>query len=121
MKAIVKGRLIVVFGSQGGTGDVAKRPIQGRLAGEYADLVVVTEEDDRGEDGQAILKQIAEGAQDAGKVQDKDMWLVHNRTKAIEFAVGMARKGDTVLLLGKGHEKTIERGKDDEQRLTIAG
>ena len=121
MKLVVKGRLIVLFGSQGGTGDVAKRPIQGRLAGEYADLVVVTEEDDRGENGEYIMKQILEGAERAGKVMEKDLWLVHDRTKAIDFAVGMARKGDTVLLLGKGHEKTIERGVDDEKPWDEAG
>jgi UDP-N-acetylmuramoyl-L-alanyl-D-glutamate--2,6-diaminopimelate ligase len=115
MKPIVKGRLIVVFGSQGRTGDVGKRAIQGKLAGEYADLVVITEEDDRGEDGNHILEQIAEGAAKGGKVRDRDMWLILDRTKAIEKGVSLAKRGDAVLVLGKGHEKTIERHAQGEE------
>jgi UDP-N-acetylmuramoyl-L-alanyl-D-glutamate--2,6-diaminopimelate ligase len=112
IKPVVKGRLIVLFGSAGRR-DEAKRAAQGELAGKYADLVVITEEDDRDVDGQKIMEQIAWGAEKAGKTKDKDLFLVHDRTEAIEYAVGMAKKGDTVMLLGKGHEKTIER-KDGE-------
>jgi UDP-N-acetylmuramoyl-L-alanyl-D-glutamate--2,6-diaminopimelate ligase len=108
IKPITKGKLIVLFGSLGG-GDVGKRAIQGRLAGEYADQVVVAEEDDRQEDSQKIMDQIAVGAEKAGKVRGKDLFLIHDRTEAINFAVEQARKDDIVLLLGKGHEKTIER------------
>ncbi len=109
LKPVVKGKLIAVFGSQGTTGDVEKRAIQGRLAGEYADEVVLTEEDDRGEDGMGILEEMAAAALKAGKVRDEDLFLVHDRTEAIGFAIDRAKAGDTVLLLGKGHEKTIER------------
>ena len=109
LRPVVTGKLIVLFGSAGRR-DEAKRAIQGKLAGEYADEVVVTEEDDRDIDGVEIMNQIASGAEAAGKVRDKDLFLVHDRTGAINFAVGRAAgKGDTVLLLGKGHEKTIER------------
>jgi UDP-N-acetylmuramoyl-L-alanyl-D-glutamate--2,6-diaminopimelate ligase len=107
MKPVVKGKLIVLFGSLG-EGDKGKRPEQGRLAGEYADEVVVCEEDDRQEDGQAIMEEIAQGAEAAGKVRGQDLFLVHDRTEAINFVVGRAKGGDTVLFLGKGHEKTIE-------------
>ena len=55
------------------------------------------------------MNMIAEGAEKAGKKRDKDLFLIHDRTEAIRFAIGRAKKGDTVLLLGKGHEKTIER------------
>lgn len=109
LKPMVNGRLIAMFGSAGGPRDPYKRPIQGRIAGEYCDEVVLTEEDDRYTDGMEILNQIAEGAESAGKVRDKDLFLVHDRTEAIQFAVNRAKPGDTVLLLGKGHEKTIER------------
>jgi UDP-N-acetylmuramoyl-L-alanyl-D-glutamate--2,6-diaminopimelate ligase len=115
MRPLVKGRMIVVFGSQGRTGDVSKRAVQGRLAGKYADVVVVTEEDDRGEDGQAIMERIAEGAEAAGKVREKDLFLILDRTQAIEHAVREARAGDVVLTLGKGHEKTIERRAEGEE------
>ncbi|HET7060375.1 MAG TPA: UDP-N-acetylmuramoyl-L-alanyl-D-glutamate--2,6-diaminopimelate ligase [Candidatus Saccharimonadales bacterium] len=108
IKPVVKGKLIVMFGSAGRR-DEAKRAVQGELAGKYADEVVVTEEDDRDIDGVEIMDEIAAGAEKAGKQRDKDLFLVHDRTEAINFAVKRARKGDTVMLLGKGHEKTIER------------
>lgn len=108
LKPVVKGKLIVMFGSAGRR-DEAKRAVQGKLAGEYADEVIITEEDDRDIDGIEIMNQIAEGAESAGKIRDKNLFLVHDRTEAIQFAIGRASSGDTVLLLGKGHEKTIER------------
>jgi UDP-N-acetylmuramoyl-L-alanyl-D-glutamate--2,6-diaminopimelate ligase len=107
IKPVVKGKLIVLFGSLGG-GDKGKRPLQGELAGKYADLVIVCEEDDRQEDPAQITQDIVVGVQKAGKVIDKDLFLVHDRVEAIDFAVKLAKTGDTVLLLGKGHEKTIE-------------
>jgi len=108
LKPVVKGKLIVLFGSAGRR-DEEKRAVQGRLAGKYADEIVVTEEDDRDMDGAAIMDQIAAGAEEAGKKRDKNLFLVHDRDKAIAFALGRAKKGDTVLLLGKGHEKDILR------------
>jgi UDP-N-acetylmuramoyl-L-alanyl-D-glutamate--2,6-diaminopimelate ligase len=107
LRPVVTGKIIVVFGSLGG-GDRGKRPLQGELAGKYADEVILCEEDDRKEDGQAIIDEIAVGAKKAGKVLDKDLFFIHDRTEAITEAVSRAKKGDTVLLLGKGHEKTIE-------------
>jgi UDP-N-acetylmuramoyl-L-alanyl-D-glutamate--2,6-diaminopimelate ligase len=108
IKPIVKGRLLVLFGSAGRR-DEAKRAVQGKLAGKYADEVVVTEEDDRDMDGQEIMAQIAAGAEKAGKKRDKNLFLVHDRREAIEFITKRARKDDTVMLLGKGHEKDILR------------
>ncbi len=109
LRPVVQGKLIVLFGSAGRR-DEAKRAVQGALAGKYADEVIVTEEDDRDLDGLEIMNQIAEGAEKAGKVREKDLFLVHDRSEAIAFAVSRASsKEDTVILLGKGHEKTIER------------
>jgi UDP-N-acetylmuramoyl-L-alanyl-D-glutamate--2,6-diaminopimelate ligase len=108
LKPVVKGRLIVLFGSAGRR-DEAKRHTQGMLAGKYADVVVITEEDDRDMDGQEIMEEIAAGAEKKGKKRGKDLFLVHDRAAAIRFAVDHAKKGDTVLLLGKGHEKDILR------------
>jgi UDP-N-acetylmuramoyl-L-alanyl-D-glutamate--2,6-diaminopimelate ligase len=108
LRPVVKGKLIVMFGSAGRR-DEAKRAVQGQLAGQYADDVVITEEDDRDIDGIEIMNQIAGGAEEAGKVREQNLFLVHDRTEAITFAINRAQKGDTVLLLGKGHEKTIER------------
>jgi UDP-N-acetylmuramoyl-L-alanyl-D-glutamate--2,6-diaminopimelate ligase len=108
MRPTVKAKLIVVFGSAGRR-DETKRAVQGELAGRYADTIVITEEDDRDADGQAIMRQIAEGTELAGKVIDKNVFLILDRTEAIQCAVNLARKDDTLLILGKGHEKTIER------------
>ena len=98
-----------MFGSAGRR-DESKRAIQGEIAGKYADIVVITEEDDRDIDGQEIMKQIADGAEKSGKRLDKDLFKVHDRAAAIEFTLAQAKgSGDVVMLLGKGHEKTIER------------
>ena len=104
-----KGRVISVFGSAGGRRDPSKRAPQGEIAGKYSDIVIVTEEDDRDTPGEEILDQIASGAEISGKVRGENLFLVPDRTDAIKLAFETARRGDLVLLLGKGHEKTIER------------
>lgn len=104
-----KGRLITLFGSAGRR-DEAKRAVQGEIAGKYSDEVILTEEDDRDINGNEILNQIADGAKKAGKILGKNLFLILNREEAIGFALTRAKKAsDTVILLGKGHEKTIER------------
>ncbi len=108
LRPVVKGKLICLFGSAGRR-DESKRAEQGRIAGRYADEIIITEEDDRDMDGQEIMEQIAEGAAESGKTRDKDLFMVHDRTEAIAFAMQRANKGDTVILLGKGHEKDILR------------
>ena len=106
VRPLTKGRIITVFGSAGRR-DIAKRATQGEVAGHLGDVVMATEEDDRDIDGMEILEQIASGAEKAGRVKNKDLFLVHNREEAIATAFKMAKKGDMVLLLGKGHEKSI--------------
>ena len=108
MRPIIKGQLISLFGSAGRR-DVLKRAMLGEIAGEASDILVLTEEDDRDEDGQQILNQIAKGASRAGKLVGQDVLLIADRQAAIKKAFELAQPGDTVLLLGKGHEKTIER------------
>jgi len=100
------GGLIAVFGSAGER-DVAKRAIQGRVAGERCRLVIVTDEDPRGEDSAAILAQIAQGAVAAGRRRGHDLLLMADREAAIRAAFARARPGDVVLLAGKGHERSI--------------
>ncbi len=113
VRPLVKGKLIAVFGSAGRR-DEAKRSTQGEIAAKYADVIIATEEDDRDDDGQKILEQIAEGAVKAGKVHDKDLFLVHDREEAIGFAfTQVSGADDMVVLLGKGHEKTIERADEE--------
>lgn len=100
------GALIAVFGSAGER-DVAKRPMMGRIAGERCRLVVLTDEDPRGEDREAILREIAGGAIEAGRTIGRDVLLVPDRRAAIGLAVAQAQPGDVVLLTGKGHEASI--------------
>ncbi|MGZ8515524.1 MAG: UDP-N-acetylmuramoyl-L-alanyl-D-glutamate--2,6-diaminopimelate ligase [Candidatus Limnocylindrales bacterium] len=100
------GGLIAVFGSAGER-DTAKRPLMGRIAGERCRLVVVTDEDPRGEDRDTILDAIARGAEAAGRRRDHDLLLIADRPAAIEAAFERARPGDVVLLAGKGHEASI--------------
>ncbi len=100
------GGLIAVFGSAGER-DTAKRPQMGRIAGERARLVVVTDEDPRDEDRETILAEIARGAEAAGRRQGHDLLLIADRRAAIAAAFERARPGDVVLLAGKGHERSI--------------
>ncbi len=109
LRRATKGKLVVLFGSAGRR-DESKRAIQGEIAGKYADELIITEEDDRDVDGNEIMAQIAEGAARSGKVKDSDMFLILDRSDAIRFSMTRVNlKDDAVVLLGKGHEKTIER------------
>ncbi|MBU0929047.1 MAG: UDP-N-acetylmuramoyl-L-alanyl-D-glutamate--2,6-diaminopimelate ligase [Spirochaetes bacterium] len=101
----VGGRLICVFGS-GGERDVQKRPAQGRIASRYCGVVILADEDPRGEDPMALLEDIAAGCE--GLARDESLFLIPDRRAAIEKAIRLARPGDAVLLLGKGHESTID-------------
>ncbi len=101
------GGLIVVFGSAGER-DRGKRPMMGRVAGEHCRLVVIADEDPRGEDPVSILEEIAVGAEAAGRRRGEDLLLIADRRAAIAAAFDRARPGDIVLLAGKGHERTIE-------------
>jgi UDP-N-acetylmuramoyl-L-alanyl-D-glutamate--2,6-diaminopimelate ligase len=86
----------------------------GRIAAERARLVIVTDEDPRGEDREAILDEIARGAEAAGRRRGQDLLLIADRREAIAAAFEAARPGDIVLLAGKGHERSII-GPDGEQ------
>lgn len=109
VRPLVKGKLVAVFGSAGRR-DENKRAVQGEIAAKYADELILTEEDDRDVDGLEILKQIASGAEKAGKKIDETIHLIPSREEAIGYAfTRVANADDMVVLLGKGHEKTIER------------
>ena len=105
-RQLTDGRVIVVFGCAG-LRDVAKRPMMGEIAGKLADRVVITAEDPRTEDLDAIMAQIAVGCERAGRREGEGYWRIGDRGEAIEFAVKMARAGDLVIVTGKGHERTM--------------
>src|SRR3989339_351819 len=106
-------KIIHVLGSCGGGRDVARRPQLGKLAGEKADFVIVTNEDPYDDDPEIIIDQVALGAERAGKKNNKDLFKILDRRAAIEKAIKLAQKGDIVLITGKGNEQyiCIEYGK----------
>lgn len=104
-KAMTKKQLIHVFGSAG-LRDTTKRPIMGNASAEFADVIILTEEDYRTEDVREIIEEIASGIP-----PDKEVHKIPNRQDAIEFALLTARLGDLVIITGKGHEKSLCRGK----------
>jgi UDP-N-acetylmuramoyl-L-alanyl-D-glutamate--2,6-diaminopimelate ligase len=102
------GRVLCVFGA-GGDRDRAKRPLMGRVAAELADGVLVTSDNPRSEDPQAIVAQIMEGVAAAPRPADAPAaQAVLDRRAAIERAVAQAREGDVLVIAGKGHEQGQE-------------
>lgn len=104
----VKGRIITLTGGAGRR-DETTRAERGEIAAKYSDIVIITEDDSRDEDPELIASQFVRGAKKAGKVLDEDLFVELSRSKAIIMAIKEAKKDDLVLILGKGHEKTILR------------
>lgn len=103
-----KGKIISVHGGAGRR-DPSTRPIRGAILAKYSDIVIITEDDSRDEDPEKIAAGFIEGAVKQGKVLGKDLIKELDRKKAITIALEKAKPGDLVLVLGKGHEKTILR------------
>jgi UDP-N-acetylmuramoyl-L-alanyl-D-glutamate--2,6-diaminopimelate ligase len=106
LRPMTAGRLIVVFGCAG-LRDVQKRPLMGEIAARLADVTVITAEDPRTESLEAIMAQIAAGAERVGAREGVDYHRIGDRTEAIAFAVNLARPGDTLVVTGKGHEQSL--------------
>lgn len=103
-----KGKIITVHGGAGRR-DPSTRPIRGEILGKHSDIVIITEDDSRDEPLDQIMQGFKKGAEKAGKKENKDLFLEPDRKEAIKLAIKKAKKGDLVLILGKGHEKTILR------------
>jgi UDP-N-acetylmuramoyl-L-alanyl-D-glutamate--2,6-diaminopimelate ligase len=101
VRKISTGKIISLFGC-GGDRDKAKRPIMGTISGGLSDYVIITTDNPRSEKEEEIADQIEEGVL---KTKAKDSYLIElDRRKAIETALEIAKEGDTVLIMGKGHE-----------------
>lgn len=104
--ALRTGRIITVFGC-GGDRDRGKRPKMGWVAARYSDVLFLTSDNPRTEDPLAIIGEVEAGIRDAQGVSPRTSLQSHiipDRRRAIEAAVKCARKGDMVLIAGKGHE-----------------
>lgn len=101
-------RILTVFGSAGSR-DKQKRPIMGKLADEYCDLIVLTEDDYRFENPVEICRDISDSIANKNKV-----FVEINRKKAIEFALSKANSDDIVLILGKGIDDFMDIGSKSE-------
>lgn len=104
---IPQNRIIHLLGSAGGGRDSSRRPILGRIAGEKAEIVIVTNEDPYDEDPNVIIDSVAAGAEEMGKVLGKTLFKILDRREAIKKALSLAEEGDLVLFTGKGAEQHI--------------
>jgi UDP-N-acetylmuramoyl-L-alanyl-D-glutamate--2,6-diaminopimelate ligase len=129
VKKVTKNRLIHVFGAAGKR-DKYKRKEMGKISSLYSNIIVLTAEDPRNETVEEINEQIMSGISDSkfgivnhgayksgeADISENKKYVISipDRKEAINFAVSIARKGDVVLLTGKGHEKSINYGKGEE-------
>ena len=105
-RTLTDGRVIAVFGCAGER-DREKRAWMGQISGRLADVTVMTSEDPRTESLQAILAEMARGAEQVGAVEGQSYFRVPDRAEAIQFAVDLAQPGDLVITCGKGHEQSM--------------
>ncbi len=99
LREIAQGRVVTLFGC-GGDRDRTKRPKMGKIAAELSDFCVVTSDNPRSEEPEAIINDILEGMKDITTPYE----VVTNRKEAIRYAIEHAQKDDIILLAGKGHE-----------------
>jgi len=118
LRPLTTGRLLVVFGC-GGDRDKGKRPVMGRIATELSDLPIVTSDNPRTEDPDAIIDDVERG------MGAKPHRRMADRREAIHAALNEAQPGDTILLAGKGHETYQVIGRDklpfDERAIVLDG
>lgn len=121
IRPMVKERLIHVFGSAG-LRDKKKRPLMGEASSKYADIAILTEEDYRTEDVMKIIGEIERGItkkskapniQNSKQATKLKVFKIADRQEAINKAIKLAKKGDLALLTGKGHERSLCRGKKE--------
>jgi UDP-N-acetylmuramoyl-L-alanyl-D-glutamate--2,6-diaminopimelate ligase len=100
-REFTKGRIITVFGC-GGDRDKTKRPLMGKIAGNLSDITIVTSDNPRSENPNAIIEDILKG------MESENYVVIENRREAIENAIKIAKKDDVVIIAGKGHENYQE-------------
>jgi UDP-N-acetylmuramoyl-L-alanyl-D-glutamate--2,6-diaminopimelate ligase len=111
VKESAKGKVILVFGATGDR-DKLKRPVMGQAAAKNADQIFLTDDETYTEDPQAIIQAVYKGIEEAGG-QSKTT-IIPDRMEAIKAALAAAKKGDTILLAGMGHQTTRNMGGKEE-------
>lgn len=111
LRAATGGRLLAVFGA-GGDRDPGRRVGMGRAAAELADFAVLTNDNPRSEDPNAIIDAIARALIEGGRREGDDFTRIPDRRKAMRHAFSLARAGDVVLIAGKGHEPYMIVGRE---------
>ncbi|MBC3797581.1 UDP-N-acetylmuramoyl-L-alanyl-D-glutamate--2,6-diaminopimelate ligase [Acetobacterium tundrae] len=100
IREIFKGRIVLVFGCNGDR-DKEKRPIMGRIAGEFADIVVITSDNPASENPMDIINAVAAGVRE----KTDQYYTVETRKEGVYFGASLCKSGDVLVLAGKGHEK----------------
>ena len=110
LRETAEGRIIGIIGSCGDR-DREKRPVMGKIVAGYSDITIVTDEEPYSEDPDTIMKAVLEGAKKAAKL-DKNLFLIKDRYKAIEYAIKEAKKDDLVVVTGMGSftTRTLNKG-----------
>jgi UDP-N-acetylmuramoyl-L-alanyl-D-glutamate--2,6-diaminopimelate ligase len=125
VKKLTKNRLIHVFGSAAKR-DAYKRPEMGQISSQYSDIIILTAEDPRDEGADKISDEILSGIPNSKflisnendfkfEKDKKYVFKIPDRKEAIRFAIRLAQKGDSVLMTGKGHEKSMNYGNGEEE------
>jgi UDP-N-acetylmuramoyl-L-alanyl-D-glutamate--2,6-diaminopimelate ligase len=110
-KESAKGKIILVFGATGDR-DKLKRPVMGQVAAKNANLIYLTDDETYTEDPQVIIQGVLKGIEDAGGKSKTT--ILSDRMDAIKAALATAKKGDTVVLAGIGHQTTRNMGGQEE-------
>lgn len=105
-RTLVKGRVLVIFGSAG-LRDREKRRMMAEIAAQMADITILTAEDPRTESVDDILNEMALGLEKFNGREGKTYWRIPDRREAIRMGVNLAREDDLVIALGKGHEQSM--------------
>lgn len=106
-KLLPHARIIHVFGSTGGGRDIGRRRVLGELAGENADVIIVTNDDPYDDDPGEIAEAVTSGALSKGKKTGEDLFVILDRREAIRKAIALAGENDLVLVTGKGSEQVM--------------
>ncbi len=101
------GKIIVLLGAEGGGRDKGKRASMGKLAGDMADYVIVTNVDPYDDDPREIIEDIAKAVIQEGKVREKNLFTPEDRRLGIRQALALAKENDVVLITGKGSEQSM--------------